>query len=131
MMWPDHCIQGTTDAELHPDLKIGKIDLILQKGENRNVDSYSAFRDNDQDALTGLADFLEGQDVTELDVCGLATDYCVKFSALDAIEMMPGVRVRFVEDASRGITPESVTAAIEEMREHGIDIVTSRQVLEG
>jgi nicotinamidase/pyrazinamidase len=60
MMWPDHCVQGTVDAELHPDLKTGEIDLILQKGENRGVDSYSAFRDNDQDALTGLADFLEG-----------------------------------------------------------------------
>jgi len=131
MMWPDHCVQGTVDAELHPDLKTGEIDLILQKGENRGVDSYSAFRDNDQDALTGLADFLEGQDVTELDVCGLATDYCVKFSVLDATEMMPGVRVRFIEDASRGITPEGVATAVKEMREHGIDIVTSRQILEG
>jgi len=131
MMWPDHCVQGTADAELHPDLKMGKIDLILQKGENPNVDSYSAFRDNDQDALTGLADFLEGQGVTDLDVCGLATDYCVKFSALDATEMMSGVRVRFIEDASRGITAEGVMEAIDEMRGRGIDIITSRQALDG
>jgi nicotinamidase/pyrazinamidase len=129
MMWPDHCVQGTPDAELHPALKADDIDLILQKGENREIDSYSAFRDNDRDAETGLADFLEGQEVTELDVCGLATDYCVKFSALDALEMMPGITVRFIEDASRGITPEGVAAAIAEMRDHGIDIVTSRQAL--
>jgi nicotinamidase/pyrazinamidase len=131
MMWPDHCVQGTADAELHPALKVNDIDLIIQKGENREVDSYSAFRDNEQDAVTGLADFLAGQEVTELDVCGLATDYCVKFSALDALEMMPGIRVRFIEDASRGITPEGVAAAIEEMRGHGIDIVTSKQALAG
>jgi nicotinamidase/pyrazinamidase len=131
MMWPDHCVQGTVDAELHPALRIDDIDLILQKGGNREVDSYSAFRDNDRDAETGLADFLEGQEVTDLDVCGLATDYCVKFSALDALEMMPGIKVRFIEDASRGITPEGVAAAIEEMREHGIGIITSKQVLSG
>jgi nicotinamidase/pyrazinamidase len=131
MMWPDHCVQGTRDAELHPALRAADIDLIIQKGENREIDSYSAFRDNDRDAETGLADFLEGQEVTELDVCGLATDYCVKFSALDALEMMPGIRTRFIEDASRGITPEGVAAAIEEMRLHGIDIITSKQALAG
>ncbi|MBB3590269.1 nicotinamidase/pyrazinamidase [Rhizobium sp. BK529] len=129
MMWPDHCVQYTRDAELHPDLRSAQIDLIQQKGEDKSVDSYSAFRDNDQYAATGLADFLEGQGVTELDVCGLATDYCVKFSALDALAMIPGVKVRFIEDASRGITPEGVAAAIDEMRGHGIDIVKSTDVL--
>jgi nicotinamidase/pyrazinamidase len=129
MMWPDHCVQGTPDAELHPALKAEEIDLIQQKGENPDADSYSAFRDNDQDATTGLADFLEDQGVTDLDVCGLATDYCVKFSALDALDMIPGVKVRFIEDASRGITPEGVSAAIAEMREHGVGIVSSRQAL--
>lgn len=131
MMWPDHCVQGTKDAELHPDLRVRDIDLILQKGENPEVDSYSAFRDNDRDASTGLSDFLREKAVTDLDVCGLATDYCVKFSALDALEMLPGVKVRFIEDASRGITPEGVAAAIDEMRAHGIGIVTSDDVLAG
>ena len=129
MMWPDHCVQGTKDAELHPELRVPEIDVIFQKGEKHHVDSYSAFRDNDQDAITGLADYLKEQGVTELDLCGLATDYCVKFSALDALEMLPGVKVRFIEDASRGITPEGVTAAIKEMRESGIDIVTSEQLI--
>ncbi|MDR7144540.1 bifunctional nicotinamidase/pyrazinamidase [Rhizobium sp. BE258] len=131
MMWPDHCVQYTVDSELHPELKAEEIDLIQQKGEDPRVDSYSAFRDNDHDASTGLSDFLEDQGVTDLDVCGLATDYCVKFSAIDALDMIPGVRVRFIEDASRGITPEGVATAIAEMKFRGIAIIDSRDVLEG
>ncbi|UWU15455.1 bifunctional nicotinamidase/pyrazinamidase [Rhizobium sullae] len=131
MMWPDHCVKNTLDAELHPALKSEEIDLIQQKGENPLVDSYSAFRDNDQDASTGLSDFLLDQGVTEIDICGLATDYCVKFSALDALAMMPGIKVRFIEDASRGITPEGVAAAIDEMRARGIEIIDSQKVLAG
>jgi nicotinamidase/pyrazinamidase len=129
VMWPDHCVQETPDAEFHPDLDVGAVDYIQQKGENPAVDSYSAFRDNDQAALTGLAGYLRAQQITELDVCGLATDYCVKFSALDAVEMLPDVKVRFIEDASRGITPEGVRAAIEEMRANGVGIIKSSEIL--
>ena len=131
MMWPDHCVQGTEDAELHPHLKIEAIDLIIQKGLNRSVDSYSAFRDNDRNAHTGLAAYLTDQGITDLDVCGLATDYCVKFSALDALDMMPGIKVRLIEDASRGITPDGVATAIKEMRQKGIAIITSEQAISG
>ncbi|MEN3149376.1 bifunctional nicotinamidase/pyrazinamidase [Neorhizobium sp. IRAMC:178] len=129
VMWPDHCVQGTPDAEFHPDLNVEAVDYIQQKGENPAVDSYSAFRDNDQAAITGLAGYLRAQQVTELDLCGLATDYCVKFSALDAVEMLPGVKVRFIEDASRGIDPEGVKSAIAEMRDKGIGIVSSKDIL--
>jgi nicotinamidase/pyrazinamidase len=129
VMWPDHCVQGTSDAEFHPDLNVEAIDYIQQKGENPAVDSYSAFRDNDQAAITGLAGYLRAQQVTELDLCGLATDYCVKFSALDAVEMLPGVKVRFIEDASRGIDPEDVKSAIAEMRAKGVGIVSSKDIL--
>ncbi|AXV15697.1 bifunctional nicotinamidase/pyrazinamidase [Neorhizobium sp. SOG26] len=129
VMWPDHCVQGTPDAEFHPDLNIDAVDYIQQKGENPAVDSYSAFRDNDQAAVTGLAGYLRAQQVTELDICGLATDYCVKFSALDAIEMLPNVKVRFIEDASRGIDPQAVRAAIEEMQSRGIAICNSSDIL--
>jgi nicotinamidase/pyrazinamidase len=130
VMWPDHCVQGTPDAEFHPDLDTDAIDYIQQKGDNPAVDSYSAFRDNDQAALTGLADYLKAQQIAELDVCGLATDYCVKFSALDAVDMLPGVKVCFIEDASRGIDPEGVKAAIAEMRAKGVAIVASSAILE-
>ena len=107
----------------------GAVDFIQQKGQNPSVDSYSAFRDNDQAALTGLAAFLRGKGVTTLDLCGLATDYCVKFSAIDAVEMLPGVAVRFIEDASRGIDPAGVRAAIDEMRTRGVAIIRSRDAL--
>ena len=129
MLWPDHCVQGTPDAEFHPDLRIDDIDYIQQKGENPAIDSYSAFRDNDKAAVTGLAGYLRAQQINELDICGLATDYCVKFSALDAVEMLPGVQVCFIEDASRGIDAKGVRAAIEEMRSNGVGIVRSRQIL--
>ncbi|MBB6178655.1 bifunctional nicotinamidase/pyrazinamidase [Pseudorhizobium flavum] len=129
MLWPDHCVQGTSDAEFHPDLKIDEVDYIQQKGENPAIDSYSAFRDNDKAAVTGLAGYLRAQQINELDICGLATDYCVKFSALDAVEMLPGVQICFIEDASRGIDPKGVKAAIEEMRQKGVGVVRSRQIL--
>ncbi len=131
MMWPDHCVQGTSDAELHPDLKVEKLHYIQQKGQNSAVDSYSAFRDNDQSALTGLADYLKQKGVSELDICGLATDYCVRFSALDAVAMLPGVHVRVIEDASRGISPEGVADAFQAMRDAGVAIVDSSDVLAG
>jgi nicotinamidase/pyrazinamidase len=129
VMWPDHCVQGTPDAEFHPDLELSEIDYIQQKGDNPAVDSYSAFRDNDHAALTGLAGYLKAQQITELDICGLATDYCVKFSALDARDMLPNVNVRFISDASRGIDPQGIKDAISEMRERGVDIVTSKVIL--
>ncbi|HLP70506.1 MAG TPA: bifunctional nicotinamidase/pyrazinamidase [Rhizobium sp.] len=129
MLWPDHCVQGTEDAAFHPDLDVDRIDHVQRKGQNPAVDSYSAFRDNDRAALTGLADYLKEKGVDEIDICGLATDYCVKFSALDAVEMLPGVKVRFIEDASRGIDPEGVKTAIAEMREKGVEIVRSADIL--
>lgn len=129
MMWPDHCVQGTRDAEFHPELKTSAIDHVQQKGQSPAVDSYSAFRDNDQAALTGLADYLRSKGVTELDICGLATDYCVRFSALDAVDMLPGVKIRFIEDASRGITAEGVADAIADMRNSGVEITDSKVVL--
>lgn len=128
MLWPDHCVQGTRDADFHPGLDVAAIGHVQRKGENRAVDSYSAFRDNDHAALTGLSDYLLERRIEVLDVCGLATDYCVKASALDARAMMPGVTVRFIADASRGIDPAGVEAAITDMSAAGVRIVTSGDV---
>jgi nicotinamidase/pyrazinamidase len=125
MLWPDHCVQGTPDAQFHPDLNVSAIDHVQRKGLDRSVDSYSAFRDNDQAALTGLSDYLSAKAVTTLDICGLATDYCVKASATDARAMLDGVTVRFISDASRGIDPAGVAAALHEMQAAGIAIVTA------
>ena len=129
MMWPDHCVQETADADFHPDLDTAAFDYVQRKGMNVEVDSYSAFRDNDHAALTGLSGFLAGQKVDRLDIAGLATDYCVKFSALDAKEMLPGVEVRFIGDASRGITPDGVKQAIDDMVRAGVIVIDSADVL--
>ncbi len=129
MMWPDHCVQGTPDADFHPDLDTSAFSHIQRKGMNVGIDSYSAFRDNDHAALTGLSEFLKAHKVDRLDIAGLATDYCVKFSALDAREMLPGVTVRFIEDASRGITPDGVKQAIDEMTRAGVQVTSSDEVL--
>ncbi|MDY0008413.1 MAG: bifunctional nicotinamidase/pyrazinamidase [Bdellovibrionales bacterium] len=129
VMWPDHCIQGTPDAAFHPDLKMDKVNFVQKKGENPAVDSYSAFRDNDRAAVTGLADHLKKQGVTELHVCGLATEFCVKFSALDAAAMLAGVKVVFVEDASRGLSADAVTDAKKEMQQAGVQIAQSAALL--
>lgn len=129
MMWPDHCVQGTSDAEFHPDLDTSAIDYVQRKGQDPAVDSYSAFRDNDRSALTGLHSYLQENGVSEVDIMGLATDYCVKFSVLDALDMLPDVTVRFIEDGSRGIDPEGVKAAIAEMKASGAEIVSSADII--
>jgi Amidases related to nicotinamidase len=130
MMWPDHCVQGTKDAEFHPGLDMSKVTFIQQKGQDPNVDSYSAFRDNAENTKTGLDEWLSRQGINLLDVCGLATDYCVKFSALDAKRMIPRtVTVRFIEDASRGISADGVEDARKEMKKEGIEIIHSSTVL--
>lgn len=123
VMWPDHCVQGSRDAELHPELDRNRIHLVQRKGEDRETDSYSAFRDNHAERTTGLDAELKRHGIEQLDVCGLATDYCVKFSALDAVAMLPGVEVRVIENASRGITPEGVKSAYEELRQAGVAVV--------
>jgi len=123
VMWPDHCVQGSRDAELHPELDRNRIHLVQRKGEDRETDSYSAFRDNHAERTTGLDAELKRHGIEQLDVCGLATDYCVKFSALDAVAMLPGVKVRVIENASRGITPEGVKSAFEELRLAGVAVV--------
>jgi nicotinamidase/pyrazinamidase len=128
MMWPDHCVQFTDDAAFHPGLDLTHIDFIQLKGQDPLVDSYSAFQDNDADKKTGLDAYLDAERVTAVDVCGLATDYCVKATAIDAKTMLPGVTVRFIEDASRGITPEGVAAAIAEMAAAGIETVQSAAI---
>lgn len=129
MMWPDHCVQDTEDAAFHPDLNVSAIDYVQRKGEDPAVDSYSAFRDNDKNAVTGLDAVLKEKNVTVLDIVGLATDYCVRFSALDARAMLPHATVRLVTDGCRGITEEGVTEALAEMRDAGVEIISLDEAL--
>jgi nicotinamidase/pyrazinamidase len=128
-LWPDHCVQGTWGAEFHAGLDLSRVTYIQQKGLDKTVDSYSAFRDNNEKSLTGLADYLKKIGATGVDFCGVATDFCDKATGLDGVKLMPGVKFNFIEDASRGISPQGVKDALREMRAAGINIITSAQRL--
>lgn len=84
-LWPDHCVQGTKGAEFHQDLIWTKAELIIRKGFRSEIDSYSAFFENDRKTMTGLAGYLRERSITKVTLCGLATDYCVAFSAVDSV----------------------------------------------
>jgi nicotinamidase/pyrazinamidase len=127
-LWPVHCVQGTAGAELAPGLKREHIAKIFQKGTDAGIDSYSGFFDNGHRRATGMAEWLKAKGVTEVHVCGLATDYCVKFTALDAVSS--GFKTHLVEDASRGVNlqPDDVKNAIAEMKRAGVVIGQSTQI---
>ena len=119
VLWPDHCVQKSRGAELHRGLDIGHALLVLRKGANPAVDSYSAFVEADGVSKTGLAGFLRERGVDRVFLCGLATDYCVGFSALDA--RAAGFEALVVEDACRGIDLNgSLAAAWAKMNEAGV-----------
>ena len=125
VLWPDHCVQNTPGAELVSRLDPGAlgIDRVFQKGTDRNIDSYSGFFDNGHRKATGLGDYLKSKGVTHVYTCGLATDYCVKFTALDAVQL--GFRTHLFASASRGVNlkPGDVDRAIEEMKRAGVEIL--------
>lgn len=109
ILWPDHCVQGTSGADLHPDLRIPHAELVLRKGFRPTIDSYSAFFENDRKTPTGLAGYLRERGLMRVFIAGLAFDFCVRFSAEDACEM--GFSVVVVEDACRGIDVDASIAA--------------------
>ena len=125
VLWPVHCVQGTRGAELVAGLDASKIDKVFQKGTDPAIDSYSGFFDNGHRKATGLGDYLKAKGVKDVYVCGLATDYCVKFTALDARQL--GFNAYLVEDASRGVNvkPGDVERAVAEMRAAGVIVVQS------
>lgn len=129
-LWPDHCIQDSFGAELATAFNIEKVTRIFRKGAHKEIDSYSCFYENDRKTSTGLADYLKNNNVTDVYVCGLATDYCVKFSALDSASL--GFRTYLIVDASRGVNllPGDVEKAIEEMERAGVMIVTTDLIYE-
>ncbi len=101
VLWPDHCVQGSHGAAFHQDLNTARADLILRKGYNSAIDSYSAFFENDRATPTGLHGYLQTRGITDLTMVGLATDFCVNYSALDAARL--GYRVTVRRDLARGI----------------------------
>lgn len=124
VLWPDHCVQGTSGAVFHPDLDLGRGETIVRKGFRREVDSYSAFTENDKHTPTGLAGYLRERGFTRVVACGLATDFCVRWSAEDA--KAAGFEAVVLGDAARGIDLDgSMAAAQQSFAERGIVVIDS------
>jgi nicotinamidase/pyrazinamidase len=122
VLWPDHCIQNTTGADFPPRLNRDGIQHVVRKGTDRAIDSYSGFFDNARRKATLLGEYLHRHGVTEIHIMGLATDYCVKATALDAIDL--GFRTTLLREGVRGVelTPGDCDRAIAEMRSAGVEI---------
>ena len=127
VLWPDHCVQGTDGAALSKDLSIPQAGLLIRKGLHRDVDSYSAFTEADGKTTTGLAAYLKARRIKRVFVAGLATDFCVAWSALDARKA--GFETYVVEDACRGIDAHgSLAAAWADMAEAGVKRIQSGDI---
>ena len=128
VLWPDHCVQGTSGAAFARALEMNRVEAIFRKGTDPRIDSYSGFFDNGHRRSTGLGEYLRDEGVTDVYILGLATDYCVKYSALDALRF--GFATHVIEDGCRGVElkPGDVQLAIDEMRIAGVEIMNSAAV---
>lgn len=128
ILWPVHCVQDTVGAAFHPELKTYNWRNIFQKGTNPKVDSYSGFFDNNRKGDTGLGDYLKNNGIRRVFVVGLAADYCVKFTVLDALSL--GFDTYLIEDATKGVnlSPEDTTLAIQEMENAGANLIHSKML---
>ncbi|WP_223428398.1 bifunctional nicotinamidase/pyrazinamidase [Tateyamaria pelophila] len=123
VLWPDHCVQGTEGARFHPDLHTDRAEMIVRKGFRAGIDSYSAFFENDRSTPTGLEGYLRTREISELMMVGLATDFCVNFSALDAAKLGFDVTVRM--DLCRAINLDgSLEAACAAMKAAGVKLAS-------
>lgn len=128
-LWPDHCVQGSVGAEFHPSLDLTRAELILRKGFRREIDSYSAFFENDRTTPTGLAGYLRERGLTRVFLAGLAYDFCVGYSALDAREL--GFEVIVIRDACRVIDLNGSAAQMEaEFARMGVKLIDSQALLQ-
>lgn len=128
VLWPTHCVQGTHDADFHPDLKIDHAQLIIRKGVNRHIDSYSAFQEADRKTKTGLAGYLHERGIEHVFIVGIATDFCVAWSAIDSANL--GFKTYVVQDACQGIDLNgSLEAAWQAMQDAGVQRIQSLDVM--
>lgn len=125
-LWPDHCVQETSGAEFALQLLIGPIEAIFRKGMDPGIDSYSGFYDNGHRKATGLSGFLKSRGVTDVYVCGLAADYCVYFTAADAID--EGFNTAIIADATRAISAERFATIKEDLLQKGGRIINSSEI---
>jgi nicotinamidase/pyrazinamidase len=127
VLWPDHCVQGTQGAAFHPALDLTRAELVVRKGFRREIDSYSAFFENDRTTPTGLAGYLQERGFSRVFLAGLATDFCVRYSAEDAERA--GFAVVLVEDACRAIdTGGSLDAARDSFMRHNVQQIVATEV---
>jgi nicotinamidase/pyrazinamidase len=123
VLWPDHCIQGSHGAEFHPSLDLRRVETIFRKGMDANVDSYSGFYDNGRRKSTGLSGYLRERRVKEVFLCGLAGDFCVFYTSMDALK--EGFRTFYIDDATRSISMDGFENAKMEIRKAGGSIISS------
>ena len=128
ILWPVHCVQHTYGAEFSAKLFSERFDAVFRKGMDPGVDSYSSFFDNDHKTSTGMGEFLRNKGVNNIYVCGLATDYCVKYTCLDAVSL--GFRTWVITDVTMGVnvTPGDAEKAYREMTDAGVRLIESRSV---
>lgn len=123
--WPAHCVLGLKGQQLHPELDNRINDIMIVKGMDRNIDSYSGFVDN-ANQKTIMDTLLKAREIDELYICGLATEYCVLFTAMDAINL--GYKITIIEDACKGISEKEVIEALQKLKENGANIITSKEL---
>ncbi|MEM1135703.1 MAG: bifunctional nicotinamidase/pyrazinamidase [Bacteroidota bacterium] len=130
ILWPVHCVQNTDGAAFVNTLNLEKVDKVFPKGTDAGIDSYSGFFDNGHKKATGLEDYLKAKGVTEVYITGLATDYCVKFTALDAVHC--GFKTYLIKDATKGVNLQTgdVEKAIEVMQAEGVKVISGQEVFE-
>lgn len=121
VMWPDHCVQNSHGAEFCEDLNTHKFNKIFQKGTDKEVDSYSAFFDNQYKKNTGLSDYLKSEKVSDLYVVGIATDFCVKFSCIDAVN--EGFNTYLISNACKAVNPNDTDQCYRELENKGVKIL--------
>lgn len=126
VLWPSHCVQGTFGAEFHQDLNTNLIEAIFRKGMDIEIDSYSGFYDNGKRKSTGMAGFLKDRDVKEVTVCGIAADYCVNYTANDAIDL--GFKTNILLDATKPIDLNNWATVQTKLSEKGCNFVTSDEL---
>ena len=130
VLWPDHCVQGTWGAEFAQSFDTRRVDRVIHKGVSPDIDSYSGFYDNGHRQATGLHEYLLSREVDAVYILGLATDYCVKFTALDGVAL--GYHTYLIVDGCRGVevNPGDVDRAVREMADAGVVITSSDKVLQ-
>jgi nicotinamidase/pyrazinamidase len=128
VLWPDHCVQGTSGAGFADELIMDHVVQVIQKGTDPRIDSYSGFFDNQHKRATGLHQFLKNENVNTVTIAGLAADVCVRYTALDALDL--GYEVFLIEDATRAVGgPDAHRATMDELKEKGATIINSRKVM--